>query len=162
MTSPPREESFEANEESFEANEESLGQTPLNGIIPLSEKNLKKYGIFYEKNPEAATDLPDHVDYLKSALLDFDWTISHRLGLRDDVQDMRDFQLNDAFDRLHINDAEREAVRGSVEKYKKVQDDADDLIRKRSKEKPWDEFFSEHFFGPLKSALKPSDTDTRR
>jgi hypothetical protein len=127
----------------------------------LTEKTLEKYGIFIQQNADVV-DLPEHADYLKSALLDFEWTISHRLGLPDDGNDIRLLGIDEKFDRLHIGDAERVSVRSSMDSYKTLQTDADSLIKEGAIEEHWRDFFKKHFFDPLASSLKPSESDTRR
>lgn len=62
----------------------------------LTTEYLASHGISYEPNPEAKSDLPEHVAYLKSSLLDFECTISQRLDLHDDLLDIRDVKVDDA------------------------------------------------------------------
>lgn len=128
----------------------------------LNTEYLASHGISYEPNPEAKSDLPEHVAYLKSDLLDFDCTISHRLDLRDDTLDIRDSELDDTFRRLQSKDAEKAAIRDSVERYKNVQKTTHSLIEANSSESKWKALYKEHFFRPLEASVKPCDTDTRR
>jgi hypothetical protein len=128
----------------------------------LSEEYLAKHGISYEPNPKAEFDIPEHVAYLKSALLDFDCTIAQRLDLRDDILDIRDLKLDDAFLRLRIKATEQAAIRDSVDRYEKVQEATHSLAQAKKDEYQWQKLYEEHFFRPLEKSVKPCDTDTRR
>lgn len=128
----------------------------------LNTEYLARHGISYEPNPEAKSDLPEHVAYLKSALLDFDCTVSHRLDLHDDILDIRHFQLDNAFQRLHIEETEEIAIQDSVKRYKKVQESAHWLIQCKESEDKWHKLYEGHFFARLVASVEPCDTDTRR
>lgn len=128
----------------------------------MNRKLLESHGVFYEENPGSVSDLPSHVDYLRSALLDFDFTISHRFNLCEDITDMREFNLNDAFHKMNINDGEQKTVRASIERYKEIQETAFFLTEAASIEYKWQKLFADFFFDPLRKAAAPLNGDSRR
>lgn len=120
----------------------------------MRRKDLKRNGILILDEPAREGKLPQHVDRVRTSLLDFTWTAPD--GLKDDSK-IRSKDDN-APGKLGFDAAAREARN----QYKSVANYASILHHGKDREAEWASFFLLNFFRPLVAAASIKDEDTRQ
>jgi len=98
--------------------------------------------------------LPQHVENVRTSLLDFTWTVLD--GVNGDTK------INSVNDDLLDDLAPDAAARHTLNQYKSIRDDAKILYRGQDREAEWATFFLINFFRPLVVAARINDGDTRQ
>lgn len=117
-------------------------------------KDLEKNDIFVSDEPAHDGALPQHIDEVRTGLLDFTWTIVDGVDGDNETQRTDDHLLEDL--DLHATD------RALVKQYKAIRDDARILHTGKDREAEWQTFFLINFFRPLVYAVRMKDEDTRQ
>lgn len=128
-------------------------------ISTMNKDVLQENRIFYVEELSKVPPIPRHASYLRSALLDFDCTVSDRFGFDEDI---RDFDWERAFKDRDARAVERDAVKESMERYEKIQRKAITCLHRREMENRWENFYLKYYLERLAKEVEVSNTDTRR
>jgi len=120
----------------------------------MKRRDLEVNGILISDEPAREGALPQHVENVRTSLLDFTWTVLD--GVNGDTK------INSVNDDLLDDLAPDAAARHTLNQYKSIRDDAKILYRGQDREAEWATFFLINFFRPLVVAARINDGDTRQ
>jgi hypothetical protein len=121
--------------------------------------DLERNGILFFDEP-GQHNTPAHVNALRSTLLDFDCTISERLGIYQEDEYEYSSDLISILSKFPFS--ERTLIDKSLERYRQIKREALVLSEGKEREREWVDFFSSYFFSPLAQQAKVSEEDSRR
>ena len=125
----------------------------------MNRDDLERCGIFFFDEP-GQHSIPAHIDTLRSTLLDFDCTVSERLGIYQEDEYEYSSDLIAVFSKFPFS--ERTLIDKSLEKYRHIKREAQALSGCKDREREWVDFFSSYFFSPVAQQAKITDDDSRR
>lgn len=130
---------------------------------PMDETMLNEHGIHvYFDEKSLSSPLPCSVAAVRDILLDFDFTVSQLLGLRQNGQ----FSKRNVADILstahHLSERAEENILASIGRYRAWQQLAEDCTYERGGETTWENFFEHTILYKLVDDFKVKDGDTRR
>jgi hypothetical protein len=124
---------------------------------------LESHGIYYEDDPakSLANVVPPHFTALKGVLLDFTCTIQDRLCLDDD-EDFSNISAITALSEGKNSQIEHNAMLDSIKMYRTKMTYAGMLNMGEDREAEWQRYYTDGFLIPLRDAMYPRETDSRR
>jgi hypothetical protein len=125
----------------------------------MDQQLLAKNGISFNEDPVRVALLPAHIASLANTLLDFECTVSERLGLLND--EYIPFVEN-IYKRLEVPEFERSSISEALDHYKTIQTKAKRIHDGEFPGAQWQTFFFENFFNPLVKETRPKNEDSRR
>ena len=127
----------------------------------MNREVLERNRIFYYDEPDPARPVPDHVAYLRSALLDFDCTLATRYSLEKD-EELDGYEWDPAWKQLDVSTDERVAVAHQCDLLKTKKKEAKYLKEGGDREHEWKGYYRTRFLEPLERAARATDSDDRR
>ncbi|KEY71293.1 hypothetical protein S7711_05886 [Stachybotrys chartarum IBT 7711] len=121
--------------------------------------DLEQNGIYIQEGPVEVRLLPSHIISLRRALLDFDCTISDRLGVSNDDELNR---FDTILTGLYASSEERGFVVEFIQNLREMKSKATKLYKGKDREREWECFFRDYFFRPLVNKVAISDDDVRQ
>ena len=124
----------------------------------LTREILEKNNIIFDEEHIWSGEIPSHVDKLRVHLLDFDGTVSDRLGLRQEGEE-KEYQTR--LENIDASDFERRQITKSVREALDRKGKARRLDVGRDREAEWQQYYWTEFFLPLEETAKVADEHSR-
>lgn len=126
----------------------------------MNREVLEKNGIYFEEEVVGARYLPDHVQSLRAAILDFDCTIPDRLSCDTDSE-LESLEA-EGFRDVRLTESDRSALVDTLRECTEAKEEAMKLTRGRDREAEWVDHYVKWFFDPLSQGSQVKDEDTRQ
>ena len=124
----------------------------------LTRETLENNNIIFDEEHIWSVEGPSHVDKLRVDLLDFDGTVSDRLGLRHEGEEN---EYKTRSEDIGASDFERGQITKSVKEARYRKAEARRLDVGRDREAEWQQYYWNEFFRPLAEAAKVADEHSR-